>query len=111
NLTKIKTLVIDEDSAIRTVLRKTLTEWGAEVVEADTGPGGIAELARAREAGQGSQLILVASAMSTMDGFEVAEHLRSNVTEFAHMILMVGSEQITSQLSRARLLGIPWVAK
>jgi two-component system, sensor histidine kinase and response regulator len=111
NLRKTKTLVIDDDAAIRGVLQKTLTEWGAEVVEADTGPRGIAELARARDAGHPFQLILVASAMSAMDGFEVAEQVRSHVTEFAHTILMVGPEQIASQLYRARQLEIPWVAK
>jgi two-component system, sensor histidine kinase and response regulator len=111
NLRKIKTLVIDDDTAIRVVLQKTLTEWGAEVVEADTGQKGLAELARARDAGHPFQLILVASAMSAMDGFEVAEHIRPHVTEYARTILMVGPEQIASQLSRARQLRIPWVAK
>src|SRR5262245_1366104 len=110
NLRKIKTLVIDDDTAIRGLLQKTLTEWGAEVVEADTGRTGIAELARARDAGQPFQLILVASAMSAMDGFEVAEQVRSHVTEFAHTILMVGPEQIASQLYRARQLGPSRVA-
>src|SRR5262245_23655451 len=111
NLRKIKTLVIDDDTAIRAILQKTLTEWGADVVEADAGPRGIVELARAREAGHPFQLILVAAAMSAMDGFQVVEHVSSNTTEFAHTILMVGPEQIASQLSRARQLGIPWVAK
>jgi two-component system, sensor histidine kinase and response regulator len=111
NLKRIKTLVIDDDPTIRAVLQKTLAEWGAEVVESDTGPKGIAELARSRDAGHPFQLIFVAAAMSAMDGFEVAEHLRSHPTEFAHTILMVGPEQITSQLSRSRQLGIQWVAK
>ena len=111
NLKEIKTLVIDDDAAIRAVLQKTLTEWGAEVVEADTGPTGIAELGRARDAGHPFQLIFLAAAMPAMDGFQVAEHIRNHPTEFARTILMVSSEQITFQLSRARLLGIQWIAK
>jgi CheY-like chemotaxis protein len=92
-------------------LQKTLTEWGAEVVEAASGPRGIAELARAREAGRPFQLIFLAAAMTLMDGFQVAEQLRRQPAEFACTIVMVGPEQIASQLAGARQLGIPWIAK
>ena len=111
NLKNIKTLLIDDDAATRAVLRNTLAEWGAEVVEADSGSRGIAELARARDAGRPFQLIFLASVMSAMDGFQVAEHIRGHPAEFARTILMVGPGHITSQLSRARQLSIPWVAK
>jgi CheY-like chemotaxis protein len=111
NLGKVRTLVIDDDAAIRAVLQKTLAEWGAEVVEAASGPRGIAELTRAREAGRPFQLIFLAAAMTLMDGFQVAEQLQKRPPEFVCTILMVGPEQIASQLSRASRLGISWIAK
>lgn len=112
NLRKIRALVIDEDGAIRAVLQKTLTEWGAEVVEAGSGPRGLTELARAREAGANRfHLIFIAAAMTLMDGFQVAEELRNRPEEFACAILMVGPEQIAPQLARARQLKLPWIAK
>jgi two-component system, sensor histidine kinase and response regulator len=111
NLKSIRTLLIDDDAETRAVLQKTLAEWGAEVVEADSGSRGIVELARARDAGRPFQLIFLASAMSATNGFQVAEHIRGHPAEFARTILMVGPGHITSQLSRARQLSIPWVAK
>ncbi|HSD10029.1 MAG TPA: response regulator [Candidatus Binatia bacterium] len=111
NLRKIKTLVIDDDAAIRAVLQKTLSEWGAEVIEAGSGPRGIAELTRAREAGYRFHLIFLAAARTLMDGFQVAEQLRNQPSEFACTILMVGPEQIAAHLSRACRLGMPWIAK
>ena len=69
DLRGVRTLVVDDEFSIRAVLRKTLTDWGADVAEADAGPRGIAELTRARDAGAPFQLIFVDSTMTPTDGF------------------------------------------
>jgi CheY-like chemotaxis protein len=106
NLKRIKTLVVDDELRIRSVLTTTLGQWGAQVVEAETGPRALAELARARASGNPFQLIFLDSTMSPMDGFEIAEHLRPHPQEFARIILMIGPNQITQDLPRARKLGV-----
>jgi CheY-like chemotaxis protein len=105
NLTGIKTLVVDEQ-AIRKILVTAVGEWGAQVVEAESGPRGLAELTRARVSGNPFQLIFLGSNMSPMDGFEIAEHLRAHPQEFARIILMIGPNQLTQDLPRARKLGL-----
>jgi two-component system, sensor histidine kinase and response regulator len=106
NLNGVKTLVIDDELRIRSVLATTLGQWGAQVVEAETGPRALAELTRARASGNPFQLIFLDSTMSPMDGFEIAEHLRPHPQEFARIILMIGPNQITQDLPRARKLGV-----
>jgi len=106
NLNGIKTLVVDDDLTTRTVLSTALKEWGAQVVEAESGPRGLAELTRMRVAGDPFQLIFLDSSMSPIDGFEIAERLRAHPQEFGRIILMVGPNQITQDLSQARKLGV-----
>jgi two-component system, sensor histidine kinase and response regulator len=106
NLNGIRTLVVDDERRIRAVLMTTLGDWGAQVVEAETGPRGLAELTRARVSGNPFQLILLDTSMSPMDGFEIAEHLQGHPQEFGRIILMLAANQITQELPRARRLGV-----
>ncbi len=105
NLKKIRMLIVDDDAGVRTVLRKALVEWGAEVVEVESGPGAIVEIKRARDAGTPFQLIFLDSTLSPMDGFEVAEVIRAHPAEFERTVLMVGPERVTDEIPRAHKLG------
>ena len=106
NLNGVKTLVVDDERRTRAVLMTTLGEWGAQVVEAESGPRGLAELTRARDSGDPFHLIILDTSMSPMDGFEIAEHLRAHPQEFSRIILMLGPNQITQELPRARKSGV-----
>ena len=106
NLNGVKTLVVVDDLTTRTVLSTTLKEWGAQVVEAESGPRGLAELTRVRAGGDPFQLIFLDSSMSPIDGFEIAERLQAHPHEFGRIILMVGPHHITQDLSQARKLGV-----
>ena len=112
NLQGIRTLVVDDDPGVRSILHRTLTEWGAEVVEAEGGPQGIVELKRARDARKPFELIFVDSTMYPIDGFEIVERIRTHPEEFARTVLMVGPEKITEEVPRARKLGLAaYIAK
>lgn len=108
----IRALVIDEDASVRVALRRTFAEWGAQVTEAESGARGLVELAREREAGHPFQLIFVASAMTPVDGFEVAQVLRAHPVEHARTVLMLRPEYIVEEMARVHELGIAaYVAK
>jgi two-component system, sensor histidine kinase and response regulator len=108
----IRTLIVDDDPGVRSILHRTLTEWGGEVVEAEGGPQGIVELKRARDARKPFELIFVDSTMYPIDGFEIVERIRVHPEEFARTILMVGPEKITEEVPRARKLGLAaYIAK
>jgi two-component system sensor histidine kinase/response regulator len=108
----IKTLVIEPEASVRTALKKTLADWGAEVSEADVAARGIAELTRARDAGRPFALIFVASAMTAMDGFGVADVLRAHPAELARTILMLGGDHMVDEVGRAQKLAVgAYVAK
>ena len=111
NLNGIRTLVVDDEFATRMVLRRSLADWGANVAEAQTGASGIAELARARNAGRPFELVFVDSTMSPVDGFEIVERTRAHPRELERMIVMVGPQRIDQDVPRARALGVSYVAK
>ena len=111
DLKGIRTLVVDDDPGVRAVLRRTLSEWGAQVRELDAGPQAIVELKRARDGGKPYQLIFLDSTMSPIDGFEVLGRIRDRREEFERTILTVGPEKITEEVPRARDFGVTYVAK
>jgi two-component system sensor histidine kinase/response regulator len=103
----IQTLVIEPDVSVRLALKQTLAEWGADVAEAGVAARGIAELTRARDAGRPFDVVFVASAMTPMDGFAVAEVLRSHPNELRRTILMLrGDDRIVDEIARAQTLAI-----
>lgn len=108
----IKALVAEPEASLRLALKKTLGEWGAEVTATDAAPRAIAELTRARDGGRPFELIFVASAMTPMDGFTVAELLRSHRSELARTILMLRGDRMVDEVARAQTLPIGgYVAK
>ena len=112
NLKGVKSLVADPDASIRIALRKRLGDWGADVVEAESGARGLAELTRARGADSPFGLIFVASAMTPTTGFEVVELLKPHPAEFARTILMLEADRIVEEVARAEELGVAaYVAK
>jgi two-component system sensor histidine kinase/response regulator len=111
NLRDVRTLVIDDESSVRAVLTKTLTEWGARVSEVDAGARGIAELTRARDAGLPFELIFVDSTMAVTDGFEIVERLKRHPQELQRTVLMIGPDRTAQEIPRARDLGVVYVAK
>lgn len=102
----VKSLVIDDNSTNRMILRETLTAWGAIVVEAEDGSQGLAELRRAKEAGEAYKLVLLDCRMPIMDGFTVAKHIKNDPSLVDMTVMMLTSDIRMGDTERYQKYGI-----
>ena len=101
----IRALVIDDNATNRLILREMLTSRGAEVSEAEDGPQGLASLERARLSGRPFKLVLLDCRMPGMDGFQVAEKIKS-IGYDGIPLLMLSSDGLKIELARVGRLGL-----
>jgi signal transduction histidine kinase/CheY-like chemotaxis protein len=101
----IRALVIDDNATNRLILREMLTSRGAEVSEAEDGPQGLASLERARLSGRPFKLVLLDCRMPGMDGFQVAEQIKS-IGYDGIPLLMLSSDGLKIELARVGKLGL-----
>jgi PAS domain S-box-containing protein len=106
DLEDVKTLIIDDNSTNRLILREMLTRWGATVTEASGGAEGIAEMLRGRAAGLPYSLVLLDRRMPGVDGFQVAERILGDPTMATTVILMLTSDNRAGDVARGRELGV-----
>ena len=106
DLEDVKTLIIDDNSTNRLILREMLTRWGAVVTEADGGEQGVSELLRAKQADAPYSLVLLDQRMPDVDGFQVAQRIAQDPTIAGTIILMLTSENRAGDVARSRALGL-----
>jgi len=97
----MRALVVDDSSAMRSILRAALKKHGFEVVEAKHGVDALAVLAQPGA----FHLILIDWNMPEMDGFELLRRLRSQPRYAATKIMMVTTETGMHQMSDALAAG------
>jgi two-component system chemotaxis response regulator CheY len=97
----VRALVIDDSRAMRTVLRRILTDLSFEVFEAGDGSSALAVL---DEHGL-PDLAVVDWNMPVMDGLEFVTELRGREGGRAVVIMMVTTENERSQVVRALAAG------
>jgi two-component system sensor histidine kinase/response regulator len=112
----VRILIVDDNDTNRLILRETLLRVGAEPSESCSGEAALAELARARVAGQPYRMMLLDYRMPEMDGAEVARRVLSErLTRKPAdgggqasdtMILMLTSEDLNCQLAKLREIGL-----
>ena len=68
DLKDVKTLVIDDNTTNRLILREMLSRWGAVVTEAEGGEQGLSELLRAQQAAVPYALVLLDAACPESTG-------------------------------------------
>jgi CheY-like chemotaxis protein len=102
----MRTLVVDDNSTSRLILREILTGWGALVIEAHNGPMGLDHLREATSRDEVPTLILLDCRMPAMDGFEVAERIRGEMGSSKTTILMLTSDNRRGDIQRSRDLGL-----
>ena len=106
DLKDVKTLVIDDNTTNRLILREMLSHWGAVVMEAAGGEQGLAELLRAQQAAVPYALVLLDRRMPGVDGFQVAEQIHQHPTMAGTTILMLTSDNRAGDVARGRALGV-----
>ncbi len=92
-------LVVDDDPAVREMLRRTLEKEGWEVREAEHGRAALAAIARRRPA-----LVLLDLTMPVMDGFEFLRELRGTPDGRAIPVVVLTARDLTPE-DRQRLQG------
>ena len=104
-LSGVRALVVDDNSTNRLILREMLSSRGAEVDEAEDGLTALEHIERARTVGVPYKLVLLDCRMPGMNGFQVAERLKAATGE-GLTVLMLSSDDLKVQLTRARELGL-----
>ncbi|MEO8305432.1 MAG: response regulator [Betaproteobacteria bacterium] len=106
DLKDVKTLIIDDNSTNRLILREMLSRWGAVVTEAEGGEEGLTELLEAKQSDVPYALVLLDHRMPGVDGFQVAERIFQDPTMSGTTILMLTSENRAGDVARGRALGL-----
>ncbi len=99
-------LVVDDNAINRRLLEGMLGAYGLKVTAATSGEGALAALEHAADAGHPFAIVVVDAEMPGMDGFEVAERIRSNSGLGKPMIMMLSSMGQPGDAARCRELGV-----
>ena len=102
----LKILIVDDNATNRLVLSEMVSRWGALVTEKEDGERGLAEMRRARDAGEPYDLILLDCRMPGMDGFQVTEAIQKDSTLLYTAIMMLTSDDRRDGIMRSKELGI-----
>lgn len=92
-------LTVDDSRAVRSILARTLTQWGLEVAQAEDGKKGLESLMQASY-----DLVLLDVTMPEMDGPTMLANMRDRGDETP--VLMLTSESKTSIVADAMKRGI-----
>ena len=105
-LRNLKVLVVDDSSTNRRILQDILTRWAVETTAVETGELALSELLSARERNQPYQIVLTDMQMPGMDGFRLAEEIRSNPGLAGMAIILLSSAHHGGFADRCHSLGI-----
>lgn len=97
----LRILVVDDDPAIRTILRTLLTKAGHQVFEAENGQQGLTKAVEV-----GAQLVILDWLMPEMDGLEMTQALRQTKLGRSIYILVLTTLEDEEDLIKAFEAGI-----
>jgi PAS domain S-box-containing protein len=102
----LRVLIVDDNATNRRILHDTLVHWSMQAHDAASGPEALRALREAAGAGTPFALVLLDAMMPGMDGFTVAETLRSSRAFDGVMIMMLSSADQGADVARCRSVGI-----
>jgi DNA-binding response OmpR family regulator len=106
-----RTLVVEDDQDIRDLLVDTLNDSGYEVIEAEDGAAGWR-----RALHEQPDIILLDAMMPAMDGFQLLEKLKANLSTRSILVIMVSARSREQDVVEAMQAGAwgyiikPWEA-
>jgi CheY-like chemotaxis protein len=99
-------LVVDDNATNRRVLAEVLRAWRMEPVCADGAVEAISLLQRASQQGLAFPLVITDVHMPDIDGFELAERIRSSPSLAQAVILLLTSRERREDIARCRRIGL-----
>ncbi len=103
-------LVVDDNETNRRILCEMTRGWGMRPVPAESGAAALAVLETAQQNGTPFRAILIDATMPGMDGFELAERIRTGIKrnpfQTEATVLMLTSGGRPGEAKRCRQLGI-----
>jgi PAS domain S-box-containing protein len=105
-LANLPVLVVDDNAINRRIFAEQLARWGMKVTLADGGRSAIDELDAASRRGEPHLLVLLDGNMPELDGFDVAEHIKSHPHLSVATIMMLTSSGEYGDPERCRALNI-----
>ena len=99
-------LLVDDNSDSRSILSELLTAQGAIVTQASSETEALGELHRDGSRGSCFQIILLDGTMPAPGGFDIATHLMSGAPGRPQIVMMLGTNDLTSELGRLRAIGV-----
>jgi len=105
-LFEVSVLIVDDNPTSRRVLEETVASWQMRPTSASTGPAALAALQSAQEAGRPFALVLLDVQMPGLDGFAVAERMRTQPGLMRTPILMLTAAGHPEETARCRDLGV-----
>jgi two-component system, sensor histidine kinase and response regulator len=106
SLAGVPALIVDDNTTNRRILNGMLRVWQMEPALASSAPEALALLRHGVSTGQPIRLVITDIHMPEVDGFQLAERIRS-VPDFADVaIVMLTSGETRGDLERARTIGV-----
>ena len=102
----LRVLIVDDNATNRRILEEILASWRLEPVHVPGGREALAALRLARERDRPFSLALVDGRMPEMDGFALAERIRSDPQSSKTSVLMLTSAGQPGEVARCRDLGV-----
>lgn len=106
NISDLTVVVVDDNDTNRQILSQVLSNWGASVATCDNGPQAIEELERCLSRGIAQPILISDVQMPEMDGFMLAESIRSHDQLKDIPIILLTSGGQSGDGKRCRDLGI-----
>lgn len=106
DLSGVRVLVVDDYPTNRLILREMLGALGAQVSEAGDGRSALDELRRASEQKKNYELLLLDCRMPELNGFQVAEHIKTSYEGESPIVIMLTSDHWADDIARTYDLGL-----
>ena len=102
----VRILVVDDFPINRLILRDILTQWQADVTEAEDAATAEQELRRAAKEGRPYRLLFIDCRMPGADGFEMAQAVKNDPAFEQVLIIMLASDRWADDIARTYDLGL-----
>jgi PAS domain S-box-containing protein len=106
NLHDLPVLIVDDNRTNRQILDELLIRWGMKPEQAENGRIALEKMISAKDAGQKFPLILLDANMPEMDGFTVAQRIKSDPRLAHATVMMISSAGRRGDGARCEELGI-----